>query len=113
MDAIRFANLGLRFLLELCMLVIFGYWGFKTGAPTWMKVLLGIGSPLLFAVIWGTLLAPKSALRLHEPWLFLLELGLFVLATLALYATGELPLAITFGAVYIINKLLMIIWRQA
>ena len=113
MDAIKFANVGLRFLLELCILVIFGYWGFKTGGPAWARALLGLGSPLLFVVVWGVWLAPKSAQRLPEPWLFLLELALFALAVLALRATGKLPLAVAFAAVYIVNKLLMVLWRQS
>jgi hypothetical protein len=112
MEGVKFINLGIRFLLELCILVIFGYWGFKTGGQTLTKILLGIGSPLMFAIVWGSFLAPKSSLRLHEPWLFLLEIVLFGLAAWALYSTGKVSLTIAFGAVYIANKILMMIWRQ-
>ena len=63
MEAIKGLNLGVRFLLELCILVILGYWGFKTGGQTITKILLGIGSPILFAVVWGAFLAPKSSMR--------------------------------------------------
>lgn len=112
MEMIKLINLGLRFLLELCILVIFGYWGFKTGSNTFMKFLLGLGSPILFAVVWGTFLAPKSSMRLGEPWLFLLEVVLFALAMWALYSIGKLNLTITFSVIYLLNKILMIIWRQ-
>ena len=112
MEAFKLLNLGIRFLLELCILIIFGYWGFKTGNNAFMKFLLGIGSPILFAVVWGTFLAPKSSMRLDEPWLFLLELVLFVLAAWALYSTGKVNLTISFGVIYLLNKILMIIWRQ-
>lgn len=112
MEAFKLLNLGIRFLLELCILIIFGYWGFKTGNSTLMKFLLGIGSPILFAVVWGTFLAPKSSMRLGEPWLFLLEVVLFALAIWAFYSTGKLNLTITFGVIYLLNKILMIIWRQ-
>ena len=112
MEAIKGLNLGIRFLLELCILVILGHWGFKTGGQTITKILLGIGSPILFAVVWGTFLAPKSSLRLHEPWLFFAEILIFGLATLALYKTSGLPLTIPFGTIYFLNKILMIVWRQ-
>lgn len=112
METLKSLNLGLRFLLELCILVIFGYWGFKTGSNAFLKFLLGLGSPVLFAVTWGMFLAPKSSLRLHEPWLFLLELALFALAGWALYSAGKVDLTVIFGGIYILNKILMIIWRQ-
>ena len=112
MELLKMLNIGLRFLLELGILVIFGYWGFKTGGGTFAKILLGIGAPILFAVVWGTLLAPKSSMRLGEPWLFLLELVIFALVSWALYSTGKVSLAMTFGVIYILNKMLMIVWRQ-
>jgi len=112
MEAIKGLNLGIRFLLELCILVILGYWGFRTGGQTMTKILLAIGSPIMFAVVWGMFLAPKSSIRLQEPWLFLAEIVIFGLATLALYRTSGLLLTVTFGTTYVLNKILMIIWRQ-
>lgn len=112
MEILKSLNLGLRFLLELCLLVIFGYWGFKTGSNAFLKFLFGLGAPVLFAVTWGTLLAPKSTMRLHEPWLSLLELALFALAGWALYSTGKVNLTAAFVGIYILNKILMVIWRQ-
>ncbi len=46
-------NVGLRFLLELAVLVALGYWGFHTNSPPIFKVTLGIGAPLLALVVWG------------------------------------------------------------
>ncbi len=112
MQIFKMINLLVRFLLELCILAIFGYWGFNTGDNAFMKFLLGLASPILFAVVWGTFLAPKSPRRLDEPWLFLLELALFGLACWALYSTGKINLTFAFGGIYIFNKILMIIWRQ-
>jgi hypothetical protein len=112
MDSIKLLNLLVRFLLELCILVILGYWGFKTGGSIITKSLLGVGGPLMFAVVWGTFLAPKSSMRLHEPWFLILEIVLFGLAAWALHATGKTSLTYAFGAVYILNKILLIIWRQ-
>jgi hypothetical protein len=41
------ANLGLRFLLELCALAAFGYWGFRVGPNLAARFVLGLGSPML------------------------------------------------------------------
>ena len=62
MEIIKSLNLLLRFLLELCGLVALGYWGFKTGQQMIVKIVLGIGGPLLFVVIWSIFLAPASSM---------------------------------------------------
>ena len=60
LEWIKGANLLLRFLLELCALGALGYWGFKTGSVTSTKVVLGVGAPLVAAVVWGTFLSPST-----------------------------------------------------
>lgn len=112
METLKTLNLGLRFCLELGALGIFGYWGFTTGHPALMKFLFGFGAPILCAVIWGMFIAPKSPRRLQEPWLFLLELVIFVLAGWALYSTGKTNLTVAFAGLYAITKLFVVIWRQ-
>ncbi len=112
MEVIKPINLLVRFLLELCLLAALGYWGFQTGQEMVGKVGLGIGLPLVAAVTWGIFLAPASDRRLPEPWLLLLELFLFGAALAALYNTQQHFLALSFGLIYSINKILMVIWRQ-
>ena len=55
-----FINMGLDFLLELCTLAAAAYWGFQTGANLPMKLVLGIGAPLLIALIRGCFMAPNA-----------------------------------------------------
>ncbi len=112
MAIIQSINLLLRFLLELCILVALGYWGFTTGQPTIVKIGLGLGAPLLAAVVWGVFLAPASSRRLQEPWFLIVELVIFGLAIAALYSTGQRSLAVAFALIYVINKVLLTIWRQ-
>lgn len=112
MQFIKAINLLLRFLLELCILVILGYWGFRTGRQTILKVGLGIGVPVSFAVLWGTFLAPASSMRLQMPWLLIAELLIFGIAGIALYSTGHPSLALVFVLLYIVNRILMQIWGQ-
>jgi undecaprenyl pyrophosphate phosphatase UppP len=97
MEIIQSINLLLRFLLELCLLVIFGYWGFKTGQSTLAKIGLGIGIPLIVAVLWGIFLAPASDTRLQEPWRLIAELVIFGLAFAALYGRELRSLAWVLG----------------
>lgn len=112
MDALKGINLMIRFLLELCVLVAVGYWGFKTGSGWFLKSLLGIGAPLLVAIIWGMFAAPKAAYRLDGFLLLALELIVFSSGVTALYGAKNYALAWGFAALVIINRTLMFIWQQ-
>ena len=109
---IKTANLALRFLLELSLLAAFGYWGFRTGPSPVMKVVLGIGLPILVAVIWGVFLAPASARRLADPARLIVELVIFGAAVAALYSAGQPYMALALGLVYVVNRVLLSIWKQ-
>jgi hypothetical protein len=45
----------------------------------------------------------------NPPWLFLLELVIFAQTCWALYSTVKTNLAIAFGVIYMLNKILMVI----
>lgn len=112
MNALKWANLGLRFLLELGLLAAFGYWGFKIGGSTLTRFGLGLGAPLLAALLWGIFLAPASARRLAEPGRLLAEVVIFGAAAAALVSAGRSTVAWIFGILVVLNKILMLIWRQ-
>ena len=112
MELIKSANLVLRFLLELCALVALAYWGFQIGRGLTVKIGLGIGAPLLAAVVWGTLIAPNAAVHLPGLIPFVLGLVILGLAAVALAATGHPFLAVIFGAIVLINAALMLLWGQ-
>lgn len=112
MDALKMVNLAVRFLLELCMLAAVGYWGFKTQATWPMKILLGIGLPLLIAVLWGTFLAPKATRPLRGASFQALELVLFASGAAALFASGKPTWGWVYTIVLVVNKLLLFIWKQ-
>src|SRR5262245_19782947 len=107
MALIKAANLAVRFLLELCVLAAVGYWGFQTGQGLILKLILGLGAPLLVAVFWGIFLAPASSRRVAEPWRFLLEVVVFGLAVAALATTGHATLAWALGLTFLINRILI------
>jgi hypothetical protein len=80
-----YANDGLRFVLELAALTALGYWGFAEhgGVLQW---LLGLGAPLLAAVVWGAFVAPKASRPTVDPARLLLELAVFGSGVAALLA---------------------------
>jgi hypothetical protein len=113
LEVIKGANLLLRFLLELCALGALGYWGFNTGSATITKVVLGIGAPLVAAVVWGTFLSPRRA-PVELPWGAVLGLQalVFASATVGLVVTGHRSLALVFVVIVVINAILMYVWGQ-
>ncbi len=112
MVILQYTNLALRFFLELCALMALGYWGFQTGKGVMLKWLLGIGAPLLTAVMWGTFGSPNAAVKLSAPLHVLLEVLVFGLPAVALFAAGKPTWAWIFAITVIINRALMYVWGQ-
>lgn len=112
MDLIKGANLLLRFLLELCALGAVGYWGFKTGSGMAAKIGLGIGAPLLVAVVWAVFVSPQAPVQLPLAFSLLLQVLVFGSAAAALAATGYRTLALVFLVIVVINAILMYVWGQ-
>jgi hypothetical protein len=112
MATLRAANLGLRFILELCMLAALAYWGFQSGEGTLRHVVLGIGVPLLAAIYWGIFVSPKATFHLPLLAKLIFEIVVFGLAIVALYASGQHLLAIIFAVVAIVSRSLLLLWPQ-
>lgn len=112
MTAFKAANLAVRFLLELCALAALGYWGFQTGQSPWARVGLGIGAPLVAAVVWGTFISPRAAIPVSLPVRLLLELIIFGAAVIALVTAGQGMLAWVLALVVVVNEILLYIWKQ-
>jgi hypothetical protein len=112
MMLLKGANLALRFLLELCLLAALGYWGFRVDSGPVTKALLGIGAPLLMAVVWGTFISPKAKVRLPVPLLLMAEVATLGLGVGALYGAGQPRLASIFAAVSVLNRVLIVAWGQ-
>lgn len=100
------ANDVLAFLVELAALAVLCAWGFHVGGTTAVRLLLGIGLPLLAAVAWGLVAAPRA--RYDVPALRLIT-KLVVLGGAAAASFGVLPLgaAVAFAVVVAANVVLM------
>jgi len=91
------ANLVLRFFLELSALAATSYWGFasSSGLTQWI---LGLGAPLVIAVVWGLFVSPKAKIELPRPAQFAVELLVWAAASFALVAAGQVVLGLAFAA---------------
>ena len=112
MELIKGANLALRFLLELLALGALGFWGFKTGNTTIAKIALGVGTPLVAAVVWGTFVSPRAPVELPGALVVGLQALVFGSAAAGLAATGHRTFALMFVVVVAINAVLMYVWGQ-
>jgi hypothetical protein len=109
---LAWANLALAFLLELIALYLLGYWGFHLAIPPFWKWVLGTGAPLLFLMAWRIWAAPKSKSRLKGWKLCSYKVAAFGLAALALWACGQTQRALVFGAIVLVNLILLRLWQR-
>jgi hypothetical protein len=112
MEMIKMLNLALRFLLELCALAALGFWGFHTGKGMVVKGLLGLGAPLLAAVVWAIFVSPNASVRVSGLVHLLLEVAVLGSAVVSLYAAGRPKQAAILGVVMVVNRILMTVWQQ-
>jgi hypothetical protein len=77
-----------------------------------MKILFGIGLPLLIAVIWGYFMAPRSTHRLSGIPFTVVDIILLGSGAVALYASGQINLAWIYAVVLIISEILRLVWKQ-
>jgi hypothetical protein len=105
-------NLGAAFFLEIAMLISVGYCGFQYPQNIILKYLLMILLPLIAAILWGIFAAPKSRLRLQQPYRMFFAMILFGVAVFLLYRSGIATLAVVFVILVVINQLLALILKQ-
>lgn len=77
-----------------------------------MAMELGIGAPVLVATVWALFGAPAAAFKLSGPLHLALELGIFTVGAVALYASGHTTMATAFAIAIVINRTLMYMWGQ-
>lgn len=112
MEILKPINLLVRFLIELCALAALGYWGFHNGNGTVLKIVFGIGAPLLAAIIWGAFVAPRASIQVPG-WLhLLLEIVVIGSGAIALYFSKQPTLCYLYAGIYVINRILLTVWDQ-
>ena len=112
MALLQNANLALAFLLELVAIASFAYWGFNASDSTVLKIVLGVGTPIVAIVLWGVFAAPRSERRLQGSAYLVFKVIFFALAILALIAAGSVTLGLIFALVFVANTILAYLWHQ-
>jgi Protein of unknown function (DUF2568) len=103
------ANLAVRFILEICVLVALGYWGWKTGDGT-MRWVLAVGSVVAAIVVWSLFVSPNPTIELARPIRLVIEFVVWAAAAAALWATALRALAVVFIVVAVVSGTLNYIW---
>jgi hypothetical protein len=103
---VKAANLGVRFLLELCLLAALAYVGLQ------VNVVFAVVFPILAAVAWGMFVSPKARYSLSlGPWLSV-QVVLFGVAVIGLVVAGSVWLGVVFGIAVAVNLALVLFWHQ-
>ncbi|PPF09852.1 4-amino-4-deoxy-L-arabinose transferase [Rathayibacter sp. AY1E8] len=95
-------NAILRFLLELVALATFALWGFASWDLPW-NIVLGIGAPVVAALIWALFLSPRAVLAIDVYGRSLIELLVMGAAALAWLDLGQPVVAIVFGVLAVVS----------
>ncbi|WP_258062974.1 YrdB family protein [Rathayibacter sp. AY1C6] len=95
-------NAILRFLLELVALATFALWGFSSWDLPW-NIVLGIGAPVVAALIWALFLSPRAVLAIDVYGRSLIELLVMGAAALAWLDLGQPVVAIVFGVLAVVS----------
>ena len=106
MDALKGANLALRFALELTALAAVGWWGWDVGGP-----LLALAAVGVVVVVWGAFVAPKRRFDPAAPIRLAIELVVWLAAGGALYGTGHAALAVAFVVLAVVSGVLNHLWQ--
>jgi Protein of unknown function (DUF2568) len=95
----RAAMLTVRFLVELATLAALAVAGASANVGLGWQIVLAIGGPVLLAVIWGLVMAPRARRRIADPARLVVEIVLFLLAALALALAGHVVAAVIYAVI--------------
>lgn len=112
MEILKGANLAVRFLLELCVLALVGYWGYRVGNSQVTRIGLAILIAIAAAIFWALFGSPKATFALSGPAHLLVEAVFFGSGVAALLASGHSGAAMAMAAIAIANRVLIQVWGQ-
>jgi hypothetical protein len=109
---VKQVNLLLALLLELGVLAALAYWGFVTGVPLPVKIVLSIGTPAVAMIMWSIWGAPRSQRRLQGISYWLLRIAFDAAGAIALYIANQHIWGVIFALVAALNCILGYVWKQ-
>jgi hypothetical protein len=99
-------NLGVRFLLELCLLAALAYAGLQ------VNVALAVAAPLVAAVVWGVFVSPKARIPLPTDAWLAVQVILFGAAVVGLVLAGNALLGVLLAIAVAVNLALVLFWGR-
>ncbi|MEU5312616.1 YrdB family protein [Streptomyces sp. NPDC021562] len=106
------ANELLAFLVELVALVCLSWWGFAVSHDEALRILLGVGTPLLAMVLWSLFAAPRARLRPGLPLVLVVKAVVLGGGAAALYGVGHPGAAMAMAVVVVTNTAVAEIFRR-
>ncbi|MCG7203983.1 YrdB family protein [Streptomyces arenae] len=106
------ANELLAFLVELVALVCLSWWGFAVSHDEVLRILLGVGTPLLAMVLWSSFAAPRARLRPRLPLVLVVKAAVLGGGAAALYGVGRPVAAIAMAVIVVTNTAVAEIFRR-
>ncbi|MGW5228491.1 YrdB family protein [Nocardia niigatensis] len=113
MSVLKGANLLVMFLLELCVLGAAAWWGFTVPAPLVVRVVLGLGAPAVFIMVWALFGAANEPRFPQTGWRRVaLEVVWFGAAAVLLGLAWTPVAGVAMFAVWFVNGVLRLVWGQ-
>lgn len=97
----------IRFVLELTALTVVAVWGFTLDAALPVRILAGVGAPVVLATGWGLFASPRARWFLPLVGRLVVEVIVFGAATWALVDLGQPWWAVAFAGVVVANSTLV------
>ena len=88
----------LAFVCELFAFASLAIWGFAMWPFPW-NIFAGIGAPVLAILVWALFVSPRAVLTVHPFVRALVELLVYVSATIAWWSMGNAWIGLAFGVV--------------
>lgn len=104
---LRSVNQVARLVLQLLALLALGLWGASKGPGQIGAVVFGVAVAAAAALVWLLFAAPGSRASTSPLARLAIELGILLLAVLALAAEGHVVLAWLFTAAVVINGVML------
>ncbi|MFF3878724.1 YrdB family protein [Streptomyces sp. NPDC001978] len=101
----------MAFLLELAALACLSWWGFAVGDEA-VRILLGVGTPLLAVVLWSLFAAPKARLRPRLPLVLAVKAVVLGGGAAALYGVRHPVAAVAMAVIVVANTAVAEIFRR-
>ncbi|MDR7073434.1 YrdB family protein [Fictibacillus barbaricus] len=96
-----------RFVSELLALWILRRWGYDYGNSLVFKWVFAMGTPFIFAIIWGLFASPKAHYQFEGIYKIFFEIVLFSIVALALYTINHHTLAGVYWMIAVLTALLI------